>query len=232
MRDKANLLINRPNQSSCSMISSDFIALYGADLRKIGFIYPNNSEIITTSAYDLASNVFGTGYVNKEKATSLATPEVIEKIGIARSKEKGEDLYSSSCYNEILVNSKPCGIVLLGLGENDLNIYYQEAKLLSLEMNLPLYCIDTMQYNGKLSDDDKNYIAFHSVLSFLGISTDDFMQMSHDCTEIYEIINSYKEQVTEIFLKLKKSGILTKENMCQMMSNIVDISKINSKSKL
>lgn len=30
LREKANLLINRPNQSSCSMISSDFIATYSS----------------------------------------------------------------------------------------------------------------------------------------------------------------------------------------------------------
>lgn len=59
---------------------------------------------------------------------------------------KGEDLYSSRCYNEILVNAKPCGIVIIGLGEKDLNIDYYDAKMLSLEMNLPLYYIDTMKY--------------------------------------------------------------------------------------
>lgn len=231
LKEKANLLVNRPNQSSCSMISSDFIATYGSDTRRIGFIYPNNSEIIMTSAYDLGSNVFENGLVNQEKGTLLATPEVIEKIGIARAKRKGEDLYSSSCYNEILVNARPCGIVVLGLGEKDLNIDYQDAKMLSLEMNLPIYYIDTMQYKNNLSEADKNYITFHSIMSYLRISTTDLLQTDIDYAKIYEIINTYKEQIAEVFLTLKKNGNLTKDNMCQIMSNIVDISKTNVKSK-
>lgn len=231
LRETANLLINRPIQSSCSMISSDFIATYGYDTRKIGFIYPNNSEIIMASAYDLGSNVFGSGFINKEKGTLLATPEVIEKIGMMRATNKGEDLYSSSCYNEILVNAKPCGIVVIGLGEKDLNIDYQEAKMLSLEMNLPIYYIDTMQYKDKLSEADKNYIAFHSIMSYLGIYTNDLLQQDNNYSDIYELINNYKKQIVEAFLTLKTNGNLSKENMCQLMSNIVDISKTNGKSK-
>lgn len=231
LREKANLLVNRPDQSSCSMISSDFIATYGSVTRKIGFIYPNNSQIIMTSAYDLGSNVFCNGIVNQEKGTILSTPEVLEKIGKIRATNKGEDLYSSSCYNEILVNAKPCGIVVLGLGEKDLNINYQEAQMLSLEMNLPIYYIDTMQYKDKLSDADKNYIAFHSIVSYLGITTNDLLQQNNYYRYIYELINAHKEQIADAFLTLKISGNLSKDNMCQLMSNIVDISKTNGKSK-
>lgn len=231
LRDTANLLINRPNQSSCSMISSDFIATYGSETRKIGFIYPNNSEIMMASAYDLGSNVFGTGSVNQEKGTILATPEVIEKIGKLRATQQGQDFYSSNCYNEILVNAKPCGIVVLGLGEKDLNIDYQDAKMLSLEMNLPIYYIDTMQYKDKLSESDKNYIAFHTIMSYFGISTSDLLQQSDDYSNIYKLINTYKEQIAEVFLTLKNNGNLSKENMCQIISGIVDISKTNCKSK-
>ena len=53
------------------MISSNFIATYGSTSRKIGFIYPNNSEVIMSSAYDLGSNVFGDGVVNKKKEHNL-----------------------------------------------------------------------------------------------------------------------------------------------------------------
>lgn len=239
LRDTANLLINRPNQSSCSMISSDFIATYGSETRKIGFIYPNNSEIMMASAYDLGSNVFGTGSVNQEKGTILATPEVIEKIGKLRATQQGQDLYSSNCYNEILVNAKPCGIVVLGLGEKNLNIDYQDAKMLSLEMNLPLYYIDTMKYKNKLSDVDKYYIAFHSITSYLGIKIEDLLYSNDDCDiygYIHRLIENYKEQIANAFLSLKNSGNLNKDNMCQLMSNImgipkIDISKINGKSK-
>ncbi len=231
LRETAKLLVNRPEQSSCSMISSNFIATYGSDTRKIGFIYPNTSEIIMTSAYDLCSNVFGTGSVNHEKGTLLATPEVLEKIGKSRATNKGEDLYSSSCYNEILVNAKPCGIVVIGLGEKDLNIDYQDATMLSLEMNLPIYYIDTMQYKDKLSDADKNYIAFHSIMSYLGITTNDLLQQDSNYSNIYGLINAHKEQIAEAFLTLKTSGNLNKNNMCQLMSNIVDIHKANGKNK-
>lgn len=231
LKETANLLINRPNQSSCSMISSDFIATYGSETRKIGFIYQNNSEIMMASAYDLGSNVFGTGSVNQEKGTILATPEVIEKIGKLRATQQGQDLYSSNCYNEILVNAKPCGIVVLGLGEKDLNIDYHDAKMLSLEMNLPIYYIDTMQYKDKLSESDKNYIAFHTIMSYFGISTSDLLQQSDNYSNIYELINTYKEQIAEIFLTLKTNGNLNKDNMCQLIGNIIDISKTNGKTK-
>lgn len=231
---QADRLINRPDQSSCSMISSDFIATYQGETRRIGFIYPSDLYIIMVSAYDLCSRVFGEGSVNKEKGTTIATPQVLEKIGKERTAQQGEDLYSSSCYNEILVNAKPCGIVVIGLGENDLNIDYQEAKRLSLEMNLPIYYIDTMKYKDKLSDKDKYYIAFHSLLSYLGISREDLSQQieqNNGYTEIYNLINIYKEQLAEVFLTLKREGNLSKDNMCQVMSNIVDVSKINGKSR-
>lgn len=234
LREQAEMLINRPSQSSCSLISSNFIATYGTETRKIGFIYPSNSEIVMASAYDLGSNVFGEGSVNKEKGTTIVTPQVLEKIGKERTIKNGEDIYSSSCYNEVLVNAKPCGIVVLGLGEKDLNIDYQEAQMLSLEMNLPIYYIDTMQYKNNLSEADKNYIAFHSLLSYLGISREDLLQQieqNNGYTEIYNLINTYKEQLAEVFLTLKRYGNLSKDNMCQVMSNIVDVSKISSKSK-
>ena len=80
----------------------------------------------------------------------------------------------------------------------------------------------------------KNYIAFHSLLSYLGISREDLLQQieqNNGYTEIYNLINTYKEQLAEVFLTLKRYGNLSKDNMCQVMSNIVDVSKISSKSK-
>ena len=229
--EQANSLVNRPYQSSCSMISSDFIAIYGSDTRKIGFIYPNNSEIIMTSAYDLASNVFGSGSDNKEKGTLLSTPDVLEKIGMKRAKDKSQDLHSSNCYNEILINGKPCGIAVIGLGEGDLNIYYREAHILSSEMNLPIYFVDTMKYKDKLSDVDRDYIAFHSIVSYLGINANDLL---HDVSlygNIYKLINVHKNTIADAFITLKTNGNLSKDNMCQLMSNIIDISETNVKSR-
>lgn len=222
---QAELLINRPNQASCSMIGSDFIATYGSATRKIGFIYPSNSEILMFSAYDLVSNVFGEGAVNKEKGTLLATPEVIESIGKMRATQKGEDLYSSTCYNEVLVNAQPCGIVVLCLGEEDLNVDYYEAKTLAAKMNLPIYYVDTMQYKDELSENDKQYIAFHSLMSYLGITMEAliYQQLQEDTHYgLYELIDIYKEQLADVFLTLKRNGNFSKENMCQVIGNIVD----------
>lgn len=224
LSQQADLLVNRPSQSSCSMISSDFIATYGDQTRKIGFIYPSSSKIILTSAYDLGSNVFGDGVKNKEKGTRLSTPQIIEQIGKARTLENREDIYSSNCYNEILVDSKPCGIVVIGLGEKDLNIDYEDAKQLADKMNLQIHYIDTMQYKNYLSERDKNYIAFHSIMSYYGISREQLIQMVNDNNidiDIYSIVNNYKNQVSEIFLSLKESGNLNKNNMFQLMSQII-----------
>lgn len=232
LSNQAELLINRQDQSSCSMISSKFIATYGSSTRRIGFIYPNDSEIIMASAYDLGSNVFGSGLTNSEKGTLLATPEVIERIGISRSKEKGEDVYSSTCYSEFLVKAKPSGIMVIGLGENDLNVDYQEAIELSRKMNLPIHFVDTMQYKSELSEIDKYYIAFHSILSFMEMTMDDFIYQEDNGTrinKIIEIIEMYKEQIFEVFLTLKNSNNLNKENMLKSLDKIVDFSLIDEK---
>lgn len=228
LSEQAENLVNRQYQSSCSMISSNFIATYGDETRKIGFIYPSNSNILMASAYDLGSNVFGEGVVNRDKGTIIATPQALEDIGIERTNNKGEDVYSSSCYDEILVNTKPCGIVVIGLGEKDLNIDYQESQNLSSKMNLPIYYIDTMQYKNHLSEADKSYISFHSLMSFLGMSRDDLLQEIADNdgqSEVYNLIDDYKEQIAEAFITMKKEGSLNKESMCQEMENIIDFSK-------
>lgn len=229
LSNQAESLINRQDQSSCSMISSKFIATYGSSTRRIGFIYPNDSEIIMASAYDLGSNVFGSGLTNSEKGTLLATPEVIERIGISRAKEKGEDVYSSTFYSEFLVKAKPSGIMVIGLGENDLNVDYQEAIELSRKMNLPIQFVDTMQYKSELSEIDKYYIAFHSILSFMGMTMDDFIHQEDNGIRIDKIIEMYKDQISEVFKTLKNSNNLNKENMLKSLDKIVDFSLIDEK---
>ena len=223
-KEQAENLVDRPFQASCSLISSDFIATYGDNTRRIGFIYPNDSIIIAASAYDLGSNVFGEGLVNKEKGTTIVTPKALERIGIERAMKKGEDKYSSSCFSEVLVNSKPCGIVILGLGENNINIDYYDAKMFALEKKLPIFYIDLMQYKDNLSENDKNYIAFHSLASYLGLTREELA----DFPKMDEYINKYKEQLTRIFLTLKSEGKLDKNNMCQAMSDIVDFPNNNN----
>lgn len=103
--------------------------------------------------------------------------------------------------------------------------------MLSLEMNLQIHYIDTMKYKETLSETDKKYIAFHSLMSYLGMSREELFQQieqNNGYTELFNLISIYKEQIAEVFLTLKKEGNLSKENMCQAMSNIIDISKTNS----
>ena len=103
--DHAFDLLYRPYQNSCSLITSNFIATYGNATGRIGFIYPSDSHLIAASAYDLGSDVFENGITHKEKATKLVTPIALEKKGIERAKEKNEDVFFSSCYNEVLTDS-------------------------------------------------------------------------------------------------------------------------------
>ena len=134
----------------------------------------------------------------------------------------------------MLVNAKPCAIVVIGLGESDLNIDYQDAIMLSSEMNLPIYYIDIMKYKSNLSETDKNYIAFHSLMSYLGMSRNELLrqvEQNNGCNEIYNLIKIYKEELVDIFQTLKRDGNLSKYNMCQAMSSIIEIPKINGKNK-
>lgn len=222
--EQANNLINRPNQNSCSMITSKFVGTYGSDTRKIGFIYPNTSNIIMACSNDLGSNVFGDGVTNKENGTSLITPEVLEHEGIKKAKLKGEDVFSNHSYNEVLVNGMPCGIVIIGLGENDLNIDYENAKALSECLNLPLYSIDLMSLKNEITDKDKMYVAFHSILSYYGISSSEISNIAKsnvDLSNIYSIIEKEKDNIFNMFIQLKSSNKLNKENMNLMMSNLL-----------
>ena len=225
-------LLNRAEQSSCSLISNDFIEIYGSETSRIGLIYPNNSKLLMASAYDLGSNVFGNGSVNAEKGTSLATPEVLLRIGKERVKSKEQTENTSSCYNEVLVDAKPCGILILGFGEKDLNINYNEALLYSQKNGLPLYQIDILDYKDKLSVDDKRYITFHSLMSYFGLDSSIFN--GNDVTigiKITKMVEEKYEEITNLFLTLKNSGNLNKENMCQALSNIMDMSVINEQSR-
>ena len=226
-------LLNRSEQSSCSLISNDFMEIYGSETSRIGLIYPNNSQILMASAYDLGSNVFGNGSVNAEKGTSLATPEVLFRIGKERVKSKEQTENTSSCYNEVLVDAKPCGVLILGFGENDLNINYNEALLYSQKNGLPLYQIDMMDYKDKLSVADKRYIAFHSLMSYFGLNSSIFN--GNDATigtNISKLVEEKYEDITNLFLTLKSNGNLSKENMCQALSNIMDMSVINEQSRI
>ena len=91
-----------------------------------------------------------------------------------------------------------------------------------------------MQYKNNLSETDKYYIAFHSLMSYLKMTKGELLkqiEQNNDYSVINDLINIYKDQLVEIFLTLKKEGNLNKDNMCQIMSNMIDASKINDKSR-
>lgn len=227
IKNQVHNLLNRPFHSSCSMISSDFLATYGTDTRRIGFIYPNDSDIVMASAYDLNSNVFGKEIKNKEQGTMLVTPKILQRIGIERSQGKNEDLLFSNCYNEVIVSSKPNGMMIIGFGEKDLNIDYDETLIIANELNLPLYEIDILDYKDSLSAKDKEYIAYHCVLSYMNIDskTMNELVLNGEYREIFSLINENKEIISNKFLELKKSGILNKENMRQALEEIIEKGK-------
>ena len=71
-------------------------------------------------------------------------------------------------------------------------------------------------------------------MSYFGISREELMQQTEQnnaYTEIYKLMDVYKEQLADVFMTLKKEGNLSKDNMCQAMRDIVDVSIINGKSK-
>ena len=168
--------------------------------------------------------------MNKEKGSYIATPDVLEKIGIERTKSNNQDVHSSSCYNEILIsgNSKPCGIMFIGLGEKDINIDYSYAKLLASAMDLPFIYIDTMDYTNELSDYDKKYIAHYASLSYLGRTY--FESTGEQKITVEKMEEEYKDQIVDIFLNLKKSGNLNRENMNSMLSTIVNKKELEAEA--
>lgn len=233
LSEQAIALINRPEQTSCSLLSNNLFATYGNELKRIGFIYPKDSEIIMASAYDLNSNVFDSGSKNKEMGSVICTPEVLEKNCLDRI-GSGKD--NATCYSEVLIKqSKPCGIVVLGLGENDLNIYDGEACMLAKRMNLPIYHIDELNYKKELSENNKIYIAFHSIMRWWQHYVDnnaEVQSMVLPIKKVYELIDIYKEQIAKVFLDLKSNGNLSKETMSLVLDNMIDVSLDINKSRV
>lgn len=144
---QVNNMINRPSQHSCTLITNDFVGTYLNGIANIGLIYPTDSKIITCGYNDLYSNVFGDGIKNKEKSSQIATPKALIENGINKAVAKGEDLYNSNSYNEVLVDSstKPCGIVLLINKDRELmKDDIIQARILSQKLGLPITEINTV----------------------------------------------------------------------------------------
>ena len=87
-----------------------------------------------------------------------------------------------------------------------------------------------MKYKTELSEKDKEYIAYHSVLSYMGINTEIMQQLvqNNEAGDIFKIIDTNKEIISQKFIELKRQGILSKENMIQSLADIIDIEKTDN----
>ena len=65
------------------------------------------------------------------------------------------------------------------------------------------------------------------MMSYFGISREQLIQMVNDNNvDIYSIVNNYKNQLSDIFLLLKENGNLNKNNMFQLMNQIIKLEDI------
>ena len=87
-----------------------------------------------------------------------------------------------------------------------------------------------MKLKDTLSDNDKSYIAFHTLASYYGISSKDFANIYKEdkISLIYSLVDRYKETISDIFLKLKENGNLSKENMFEVLNSVIDLSLTNN----
>ena len=128
----------RSGRISASLITDKEMGVYGS--HKYGFIYPNDSKIITSGYKDLYSyetQKEGNYYQNHNNSM-LITPQAMESYSANLSvQENGKRLNNDNAniYNEVLLDSttglKPVGIYCITFGEKELSYDYQSAKKLA-----------------------------------------------------------------------------------------------------
>lgn len=214
--EQAINLINRQEQQSCSLITNNEMAIYGGFYNKVGFIYPSDSTILCAGSSDLYSNVFGNGLKNREKASYLATPLALEKQTIDRIDKKHEDRYHTELYNEVLVNSKPCAICAITMGERELNKSYVEGKKIASKLGLPFVDINMLEYKKDLSEEDMKYITYHYYVTKNDIDVTNLP--SEDFKEMQNYIDNNKQQIFSTYINLLKSGTYTPQNFIDAVS--------------
>ena len=214
--DQARKLIDRPEQQSCSLISNNEMANYGGYYNKVGFIYPSNSKIICAGSSDLYSNVFAKGVKNREKGSYLATPSALENQTINNIDKKGEDRFHSESYNEVLVDSKPCAICIITMGEKELNHSYVKAKELASELGLPFEEINMLKFKPNITNDDMKYIAYHYYITKNNLESK--MLSDEEYKEMDNFINANSEEIFKTYINLVKSGIYTPDQLISIVS--------------
>lgn len=221
--------ITRSGRVSASLITDKEMGVYGA--HKYGFIYPNDSKIVTAGYKDLYSyetKEEGRFYQNSNNSM-LITPQAMENYSANLCiQENGKKLNNDNAniYNEVLLDStnglKPVGIYCITFGEKDLSYDYESAKKLAEETGLPLIDIDISLYRTKrnqgtyLTDDEALSIKEQKVFAenFLKQyykSKNYDLETSQNFVEID--LGLYQDMIIDIFLSEKKNNNINKENL-------------------
>ena len=215
----------RYDRISASLISDECVGMYCLNkYRRCGFIYPPNSAIITSGKHDLYS-VEDEDYKvikNKEYASTLISIPFLNKEQKKIADDKMEEFDYISNHNEIVLdskNTKPSALYIMGYGENDINVDYDEIYALAKKLNLPVIEIDMSIYREKknlepLGKDAKEYIAYHTILSFYGLNHYDYAKFEESETKIFNnLIETFKDEICSSYIKLKNRNELSKKKM-------------------
>lgn len=221
--------ITRSSRISTSLITDKEMGVYGA--HKYGFIYPNDSKIVTAGYKDLYS------YETKEEGefcqnsnnSMLIPPQAIENYSANLCmQENGKKLNNdkANIYNEVLLDStnglKPVGIYCITFGEKELSYDYESAKKLAEQTGLPLIDIDISIYRTK--ENQGTYLTDEEALSIKEQKTfaETFLKQYYK-SKNYDLETSqnfvetdlilYQDMIIDIFLNEKKNNNINKENL-------------------
>lgn len=221
--------ITRSSRISTSLITDKEMGVYGA--HKYGFIYPNDSKIVTAGYKDLYS------YETKEEGefcqnsnnSMLIPPQAIENYSANLCmQENGKKLNNdkANIYNEVLLDStnglKPVGIYCITFGEKELSYDYESAKKLAEQTGLPLIDIDISIYRTK--ENQGTYLTDEEALSIKEQKTfaETFLKQyyrskNYDLETSQNFVETdlilYQDMIIDIFLNEKKNNNINKENL-------------------
>jgi len=219
----------RSGRISASLITDKEMGVYGS--HKYGFIYPNDSRIITSGYKDLYSyetQKEGNYYQNNNNSM-LVTPQAIESYSANLNvQENGKILNNDNAniYNEVLLDStnglKPVGIYCITFGEKELSYDYMSAKKLAEQSGLPLIDIDISLYRTK--ENKGTYLIDEEALSVKEqtIFAENFLKQyykskEHDLATTQDFtetdLNLYQDIIIDIFLTQKKENNVSPENL-------------------
>ncbi len=221
--------ITRSGRVSASLITDKEMGVYGA--HKYGFIYPNDSKIVTAGYKDLYSyetKEEGRFYQNSNNSM-LITPQAMENYSANLCiQENGKKLNNDNAniYNEVLLDStnglKPVGIYCITFGEKELSYDYESAKKLAEKTGLPLIDIDISLYRTK--ENQGTYLTDEEALSVKEqkVFAENFLKQYYK-SKNYDLETSqnfvetdlglYQDMIIDIFLSEKKNNNINKENL-------------------